>query len=240
MKKRILILVLALFLVICSGSCRRDITWHDWFYNLPFRQWYWPLKLNRYDPGFGFCVWGGANDVYRHEDMVLLVRYGLAMDSRGNVLAYDPTVHKPYLADPDIAANYNLTDTPPLFDPAVLNLDFSTADMVDFGAYGPLTWLSEAGGVSYIFQFILTDGRMLKIYADRLPEALHIESPDPWKYYSINSAVVFDFFDETCQVLYQRPGKWTESYTHISQLPGGYAYYDLARAEKLAKQEVDP
>jgi len=240
MKKRILILILALFLVICSGSCRRDITWYDWFYNLPFRQWYWPLKLSRYDPGFGFCVWDGVIGVYRHEDMVLFVRWGLAMDSRGNVLAYDPSAFNAYYDTPVAIKSYGITDTPPLLDPAVLDLDFSTADMIDLEAYGRLTRMSHVGTISFIFEFILTDGRMLKIYADRLPEALHIESPDPWKYYSINSAVVFDFFDETCQVLYQRPGKWTESYTHISQLPGGYAYYDLARAEKLAKQEVDP
>ena len=230
--KRILIILLALLLVLPSGSTYRRVTWYDWFYNLPFRQWYWPLQLSRYDPGFGFCVWVNRSDTWRHEDMVLFVRYGLAMDSRGNVLAYDPSAHYgAYVPDP-------VTDTPPLLDPAVLQLDFSTADMIDLGAYGPLTNMSQVGTISFIFEFILTYGRMLLVYAERLPEVFHIESPDPWKYYSITNVDVLDFFAETREEIYCRPGYSFYTYPHISQKPNGYAHYDLARAKKLAQQET--
>ena len=239
-KKLFLIPLLALLLVICGGSTYRRTTWYDWFFNPSYRLWYSPLKLDKYDPGFGFCIWSDANDVYRHEDHVLFVRWGLAMDRSGRVLAYDPSAFDAAYGLPDIAEGYGITDTPPLFDPAVLTLDFSAADLIDLGEYGPLTGLSRAGHISFIFEFILTDGRMLVIHADRLPEAMEAADPDPWAYFSITHASVLDFFAETQTVLYQHPGSQTRPYKHISQFTNGYAHYDLARAQKLAQQEAIP
>ena len=241
MKKRILILVLALLLVLPGGSTYRRVTWHDWFYNLPFRQWYWPLQLSRYDPGFGTFIWSDRRDVYRHEGTVLFSRWGLAMDSTGRVLAYDPSVFDAFFDRPEVIRSYGITDTPPLLDPAVLDLDFSTADMIDLEAYGRLTRMSHVGSISFIFEFSLTDGRMLVIHADRLPEAEQSQSPDPWRYFSLTHVEVLDFFSETRNVLYQRSDDWHHSYTHISAAPDGYGTCDRLRRDKwelLAQEAV--